>query len=727
MMKHNSNTMIKGFILPASIFFMFASIAIVMAYFTWLNSKVNELEYRIAVTKATYNAESGVAEKAYPYLLLSTFEKDTILKGRTLEVTDDSSPIEMGSYRQVKMDFNLNTSERNGAAIGVATWGTGDQDTVFRTSRISAIPESLGKYMYFTDSEKAGGAPFSFGPPNGWAIGERRGVTFYYDDELDGHVQTNGQIYFSTAGGCADFSNATWLLTYGNPGPATWGGCSQQWNGLWQGQEVDTLSSCPLQFPPPGYLTMKNNASIIYDSGRKIGGGSKDTLIMTDIEFLEDGRFNVKQWWYLMPPHLRPNISVNARTSPYPQHLDGAEDYIVNIENFNYFDDKDNGFPILEDFCHIPADADEEININTCKPYLDSLRSYHAVYYTNPFSDEQYMDPTASASHGIRGQHFDFQPLDYDGNVDITSLLIDEQRSSSNPIVIYIKDGPVRVHGSYKGRYSIVTDEFTAYRRHAWNDSLSGQIPIDTIWNNIWLTDDLINADTFGDGNMQDIQPNDACRGGSSNSMGLVSGANIVVANTRANGAINGCTQADGNCNQDISGIRINAGMIALNESFVTHYWQNTTHDADFNNQPINLYNGGSIVQNYNPPASGYWNTYWNGENDSDYRRWEDYPPWGDSRGRVKAADLGFNNPPRNYDSRGEIYLWGGVVQKFRGYVQRNPTSPYEQATIGYQSKDYHYDANLRCNPPPFYPYIECQNSNGELVVRLTSATTGKN
>ena len=42
------------------------------------------------------------------------------------------------------------------------------------------------------------------------------------------------------------------------------------------------------------------------------------------------------------------------------------------------------------------------------------------------------------------------------------------------------------------------------------------------------LTDDLINADTFGSGNMQDIQPNDACRGGSSNPMGLVSGSNII-------------------------------------------------------------------------------------------------------------------------------------------------------------------------------------------------------
>ena len=57
--------------------------------------------------------------------------------------------------------------------------------------------------------------------------------------------------------------------------------------------------------------------------------------------------------------------------------------------------------------------------------------------------------------------------------------------------------------------------------------------------------------------------------------------------------------------------------------------------------------------------------------------------------------------------------------------MKRNPTSPYGNASIG-MDKSYHYDANLDCNPPPFYPYIQCQDSNGELVVRLTSATTTK-
>ena len=64
-----------------------------------------------------------------------------------------------------------------------------------------------------------------------------------------------------------------------------------------------------------------------------------------------------------------------------------------------------------------------------------------------------------------------------------------------NDKVIYVKGGPVRVHGVYSGRYTVVTDEFTEYRRHAWTGP---NIPVDTIWNNIWITGDLINKDAIG-------------------------------------------------------------------------------------------------------------------------------------------------------------------------------------------------------------------------------------
>ena len=84
--------------------------------------------------------------------------------------------------------------------------------------------------------------------------------------------------------------------------------------------------------------------------------------------------------------------------------------------------------------------------------------------------------------------------------------------------VIYVKEGPVRVHGKYKGRYTVGTDEYTTYRRHAWPEPSS---PLDTIWNNIWITKDLINVDAIGfssgypvyseDGNLEEFQPGSVC------------------------------------------------------------------------------------------------------------------------------------------------------------------------------------------------------------------------
>ena len=58
-------------------------------------------------------------------------------------------------------------------------------------------------------------------------------------------------------------------------------------------------------------------------------------------------------------------------------------------------------------------------------------------------------------------------------------------------------------------------------------------------------------------GNMFELQPDDACDGGSDNIMGLVSGANIYIANTQDNGRGN-----QGNLGDDV----INAGLIALND-----------------------------------------------------------------------------------------------------------------------------------------------------------------
>ena len=99
-------------------------------------------------------------------------------------------------------------------------------------------------------------------------------------------VQSNGQLVVSDYG-CPDFEDATVHLT--NSTPIDLGGCSsyQEMFGGW-GSDVDTLSKPPVRLPPAGYQTLKNVATHVIEADRKIFNNppNKDTLIMTDIEFL---------------------------------------------------------------------------------------------------------------------------------------------------------------------------------------------------------------------------------------------------------------------------------------------------------------------------------------------------------------------------------------------------------------------------------------------------------
>ena len=491
-------------------------------------------------------------------------------------------------------------------------------------------------------------------------------VNFSTADILEGIVQTNGQIVVSDFG-CPDFSSAEVYLT--NSTPVDLGGCSSYqdlFNAPW-GSDLDTSSKPPVKLPPTGYSTLKNVATHTIEGDSKIRSSAlKDTLIMTDITFKDNGEYRVRQWWYLMPPHLKPGLTSNQIENPLSTDLDL------------------NNLGELIGHTHVDLDGSpncdgDNINndIRSCPAYRDFLQSYHAKSTGGIGGlNDQYLNSTISGPAGFH--HFD---IDQPPTIGLaTNILMDQSFQGGENTVIYIKNGPVRVHGTYKGKYTVVTDEYTTYRRHAWPDINS---PIDTIWNNIWITNDLINVDAIGfssgpplyvdNGNLDEFQPGSGCEGGSENVMGLVSGANIYIANTLANGAVN---------RQSDSHIVINAGLIALNESFVVQYWQNSTNSVVFD--PVL---GNQITQE---------------------------PPWGDARGDEvgTVASSGAN------DLRGYVYLWGGVVQKHRGYMKRNPNSPYGNASIG-MDKSYHYDANLDCNPPPFYPAIEFDDGSGEIDIKL--------
>ena len=259
-------------------------------------------------------------------------------------------------------------------------------------------------------------------------------------------------------------------------------------------------------------------------------------------------------------------------------------------------------------------------------------------------------------------------------------------------MVIYIEQGQVLVHGTVNGQYTIVTDDSIQYRRH---DDPS---MIDQIWGNIWLIDDVRYADSNSDGSV--IHPDD---GGTKNKLGLLSGGNVIIGNTSANGARD--QQAGG------SDIVINAAIMATNGAFLPQYWQNSV--SDNSNYPP--WSG----KCYQPRTSNWTYQYSLGDGRGPYRNInsnngaysdeDDCPSWYNPDCRDTYGD----------DYRGYVRLWGLVAQNRRGYMKRNGYGPYNifGGDIGYD-KDYHYDWNLYMNPPPYWPPLINQEGKMDLVIR---------
>ncbi|MFQ6611282.1 MAG: hypothetical protein ACE5D7_10875, partial [Fidelibacterota bacterium] len=497
----------------------------------------------------------------------------------------------------------------------------GNYVEVTDSAGIAFKEESLAKYMYLTDDEKAGGAPYTFNSP-----GNRREVNFGAGDLLqNGNVQSNSPLVMSQFG-CPTFLSTVFVTVdpdTGEPLSPVMNGCQE--NQVFQG-DPPLLEKPPVKLPPDGYTLAKNAADFVFDATEmfKHDFSHRDTLIMTDITFFADGRFRVKRWWYLVPPHLNDLASLTGSEMPFP-----TSSMMYGVTN-----------PF--------ADCTSFTDVRTCDPYIEDMANYHAKNVLIGGADA-YMDPTVNGPHG-------FANYDYINHPPNSNNIIQDQTFVVNgPRVIYVKGGPVRVHGIYKGRFTVVTDEFETYYRHA---ASTVGAPIDTMWCNIWITDDLRNADAAV-GGQTPPQPDDQCEGGSENRMGLVSGANVIVANTYANGAHN---------SSNGSSVRIHAAIVAFNESFTVQYWQNTT-----------------------------------------FQYWDNPPPKGDG---LSLAYYGTNTAT---DNRGTIYVSGGIVQKYRGYVIRNFPGPYE-VDVGY-AKQYTYDENNACSPPPYFPTVQFENNEKEVTL----------
>ncbi len=383
------------------------------------------------------------------------------------------------------------------------------------------------------------------------------------------------------------------------------------------------------------------------------------------------------------------------------------------------------------------------------------------------------IDGKASKNWNLEELHYQGGGVDIDTGEPWVANILTKDRYIPNgqdeKIIIYVKGGPVRVHGIYKGAYTVVTsgwdsqngadnglspcdsDEFpgstiecggnpgpagyygwNTYHRHAWRDN---NAPIDTLRSNIWITADLVNADTGSEcieapilnngpsycppqpclvddsnENICDYEEPGDCQS-SKNVMGLVSAANVIIANSPENREIGASTAYNAG-----QGINIHASIIALNESFVMHYWQHGLIDGACGGPPYDIQNSIGLVNDYPPNGIGP-----NCNSNTTASECMQTPPHADGRGRsIWGSEPNYAG---NY-GRGYIRLCGGVVQKFRGYMTRDQYGNGNYANFAPlgMEKDYSFDNNLYFPPPGAITITECENS----VVRMTLNEFGR-
>ncbi|RMZ49373.1 hypothetical protein EB821_02630 [Candidatus Marinimicrobia bacterium PRS2] len=684
----------KGFILITSIVLMFVCSSIIFAYFMRVSHEYQRVEINIAKAKAKYNALSGFALEAYGDMFFRDFISD-LENGEpadSIKYYSGSKELDMEEYPWFNCSPDMRPSEcmgdfdsisvrirktegqlvRHGYALGTAYYENIIKKTLTLTDSVDITTEPLPKlntFMYLTGDELAGGAPQVM------YDGVRGTVKFRSEDEFDGgengDFQTNGTLVTNGPPNCPQFWSTVTLTrtSEGEINEPDLNGCNFSY--VFKG-EPPTDTSGTVCLPPPSFDQKKKFADFTFDATELLvsdglsypGGFQRDTLIMTELEFLVGGGFRASRYKYLMPPHLKRSLTPSTTpSSPNGSHLE--------TERWNGTSN---------------AGCFQGMEIDNCTQYKTLLNRYHAKTVSS--GNEEYIDPDVREAHGLH--HFDTHLFRYDPglfggsefepdgiSVKSTELTTDSY-FPSEPVAIYIKGGPVLVHGTFKGRYTVITDEYMTYRRHAYpvnNDAT----PIDTIYCNIWLVGDLVNADATYEGSQavlsSEFLPDDKCKGGSGNGIGLVSGANVIIANTRVNGARSGSANGGG------LHINIHAHMIAFNESFTIQYWQNST-------------------------------SYWND--------WNENNPYGgnpttlaDGNG-MRYGSYTNGSYLEDDDDRGNLYLLGGFVQLYRGYMFRNYQGPYNITPGIGMDKHYTWDDNMRCNTLPLYPEkIECDNDSG--------------
>ena len=731
----------KGSAAPLAMLFTMVSMIFTAAYLkSSFNMSVLE-EYRYAEHRALYAAEAGLNEVGV-VILPQLVTEDTLLHSEGISFGNNENGAPIGKYKDIyaRTELEQNSTRKiyyvysTGEATPRTSFGEGVapvERTVFMTMQAQGFED----FMYFTNEEKP------IGPGNTGT------VNFGTNDQLEGRVHTNGNMVFSSFG-CPDFSGSVTITNEAvedGGGIGSWGACDESvFEQNIEGETINILDTiAAISFPPENSAQLvRANADYIFNADDMLfRTGKKDTMVMTEINFTENG-FWASQWWYNIPPiggppnefdfkwdaisgalnvsesgiHFGPdNIFIpgigyegtflilsaldisgeNIRTTILSSINAGD---VLSISNFGgsksvVFSANNEPIPIGEDRVMIQINPESIVYTSTSgEGFLDgeTISLVNTSASTGLAEDIEWNDFRYYHDHADNDtefclpgdrHHFDFDYWNAGGlaglNCDIFScpdLIYDSEYvymqrifyPYSGPSVIYVKGGQVLVRGRVGGQYTIVTDDYTEYRRH---DNLS---IIDRVWGNIWLIDDVVYADSYANGAI--IHPDD---GGTQNSLGLIAGGSVIIANTRPNGARGQLYGSD---------IRINAAIMAMYGGFISHYWQNT----------LTAYHDWNDNLSYGYIADGR----------------------GGHRNYFRAQDQNGIYTNTN-DKRGVVNLWGSIVQQKRGYLLRNYPGPYNVSPgVGYD-KNYNYDWNLRINPPPYYP--DQVDVNNNVILKMAS------
>ncbi|MBT5114610.1 MAG: hypothetical protein HOM27_00880, partial [Candidatus Marinimicrobia bacterium] len=284
-----------GSVAPLALLFTLVSMTFTAAYLKNSFSQTAMEKYRYSEWKALYAAEAGLHKVGV--VVLPKISGDTLLLPDGVEYGKDENDEYFGQYKDIdcKTELQENSTRKRyvAQATGVAEYTTpnGNDVSIERTVFTTMVPRGFEEFMYFTNEE------VPIGPGNTGT------VNFGSNDVLEGKVHSNGQMVMSIYG-CPEFTgdvNITHEAIEEFGSGITGGDCENSFLDEEGNSIIDTVST--IIFPPDNSAEVaRANATHTFSADDMLWrGGEKDTMIMTEINFVEGG-FWVAQWWYNIPP-----------------------------------------------------------------------------------------------------------------------------------------------------------------------------------------------------------------------------------------------------------------------------------------------------------------------------------------------------------------------------------------------------------------------------------------